>query len=92
MSQKLYFDKSDREKGFFDDIDARFAKSKNLKLALTCVPNYGHMNPMSHLAKALSERGHDVHLITVDNENKPKVEKIFENIPNVKLIFTNGPP
>ena len=63
-----------------------------MKLALTCVPTYGHMYPMSHFAKALVERGHEVFVIT-SNSNETKIEKIFEDVPKNKLqlIFTNGP-
>ena len=42
-----YIDRTDVERGYYNDVDARFSKSKNLKLALVVVPNYGHMFPMS---------------------------------------------
>ena len=49
---------TDEEKGVYDNIEMRFTKSKSLKLGLVCVGNFGHMHPMSQLAKALIERGH----------------------------------
>ena len=30
-------------------------------------------------------------MITVGNERKERVEKLFEDMPDVKLIFTEGP-
>jgi len=69
----------------------RFTKSKKLKLGLVSIPNYGHMHPLSQIAKALVDRGHEVHIITVGNETREKVEKIFESMPEVNLIFTEGP-
>ena len=49
------------------------------------------MNPMSQLAKACADRGHEVHVMTIDNETRPKIEKLYEDKPEVKLIFTQGP-
>ena len=72
-------------------IEMRFTKAKKLKLGLVCCGNYGHMHPMSQLAKELCERGHEVHVITVDNEIRDKVEKIYEGMPEANLIFTEGP-
>jgi hypothetical protein len=94
MSNKVnvaYIEQTDEERGMFDDVEMRFLKAKKLKLALVCVPNYGHMNPMSQLAKACLDRGHEVHVITVGNESRPKIEKLYESMPEVKLIFTEGP-
>ena len=91
MKVKPYIELTDQERGIFDDVESRFEKAKKLKLGLVSVPNYGHMHPMSQLAKALVDRGHEVHIITVGNEIKEKVEKIFEGMPEVNLIFTDGP-
>ena len=86
-----YIDQTDEQRGIYDDIEMKFTKSKKLKLGLVCVPSYGHMHPMSQLAKGLVERGHDVHVITNGNEAKEKVDKIYANIPGVTLIYTEGP-
>ena len=70
MKIKPYIEQKDEERGIFDDIETRFKKVKKLKLGLVCIPNYGHMYPMSQLAKALVDKGHDVHVITVGNETR----------------------
>ena len=89
---KPYIDQTDEERGTYDDIEMKFIKSKKLKLGLVSIPNYGHMHPMSQLAKGLAERGHDVHVITNGNEAKEKVDEIFADIPGVTIIYTEGPP
>ena len=58
---------------------------------MVCIGNYGHMTHIQQLSKVLVARGHDVHVITVGNERKEKIEKMFESIPGVTLIFTEGP-
>ena len=50
-------------------VDERIAKSKCLKIVCTVIPNHGHMTPISHIARALAEKGHDVTLISIGNKH-----------------------
>jgi len=56
-----------------ETLEERIAKSKNLKIALVCVPNMGHLVPISYIATALKERGHEVTVISIDNEQGKRV-------------------
>ena len=89
---KHYLNQTDEQKGFHDNIEERFLKAKKLKLALVSIPNFGHITHIHQLAKALVARGHEIHLITIGNERKEKIQKMFESLPEVSLIFTEGPP
>ena len=74
-----------------EDLNKRIEKSKNLKIACFCIPNFGHMFPMSHVAVALKNKGHDVHVITNGNQvGREKVPQIFVNT-DIPIIFTDGP-
>ena len=44
-----------------DDIE------RKLKIACAAPCLFGHFNPMCHVAKALSQKGHEVHFITNGN-------------------------
>ena len=50
------------------DWNERISKSKKLKIACVATPNYGHIFPISRIAIACQEKGHEAHLFTVDNE------------------------
>ena len=59
-------------------IEERLEKSKHLKIVCCATPNYGHMFPMSRIAIALQEKGHEVHVISVDNERgRNGIPKMF---------------
>ena len=71
-------------------IEERLEKVKHLKIVCTCTPNYGHMFPMSRIAIALQDRGHEVHVITIDNERgKNGIPKLFADT-GVQLHLTPG--
>lgn len=68
----------------------RIEKSKNLKIVCCATPNYGHMFPMSRIAIALKERGHEVHVVTVDNERgRNGIPKLYTDT-GVTLHMTPG--
>ena len=69
-----YIDQTDEQRGIYEDIEMRFLKAKKLKLGLVSIPNFGHMTHIAQLSKALLARGHDVHVITVGNERKERVQ------------------
>lgn len=72
------------------DIDERLEKAKHLKIVCAATPNYGHMFPMSRIAIALQQKGHDVHVISVDNERgRNGIPKLFED-SDVTLHLTPG--
>ena len=49
------------------------------------------MIPVSHLALALKERGHDVHFITIENSSsRTRVPALFGKM-NIPYIMTEGP-
>ena len=49
------------------------------------------MFPMSHVANALKEKGHDVHVITNGNQvGRKKVPNIIAN-SEIPIIFADGP-
>ena len=43
--------------------EERYLKSKNLKVALYSNSETGHFMPIAHIAEALLEKGHDVHVV-----------------------------
>ena len=51
-----------------ESLEERYLKSKSLKMVFVVTPNYGHFFPMSRIAVAASEKGHECHIVSVDNE------------------------
>ena len=49
-------------------IEDRIAKSKHLKVCLVGPVAFGHMFPISRIATALVERGHEVHVVSIGNK------------------------
>ena len=71
-------------------IEERLEKSKHLRIVCVATPNYGHMFPMSRIAIALQEKGHEVHVVTVDNERgRNGIPKLFDGT-DVQLHMTPG--
>lgn len=54
---------------------------KPIKIAMVCFGEMGHLIPMSQLAHALIERGHEVHFLSNnDNYNGGKASKLLTEI------------
>lgn len=51
-----------------DTLEERYIKSKTLKMVFVVTPNYGHFFPMSRIAVHAAEKGHECHIVSVDNE------------------------
>ena len=51
-----------------DSLEERMIKAKHLKMVFVVNPNYGHFFPMSRIAVAAAEKGHECHIVSVDNE------------------------
>ena len=74
-----------------ENLEDRIEKSKRLKVCLVGPPNYGHMFPISRIASALVERGHDVHVVSINNKvGAEKMPKLYEGM-GVTLHLTDGP-
>lgn len=57
---------------------------------MTVMANSGHMTPISHLAEALKDAGHDVTVVTMDNEDgRTKGKRLFEG-KGVKAVYVGG--
>jgi hypothetical protein len=70
--------------------EEKFEKAKHLKIVCAATPNFGHMFPMSRIAISLQERGHEVHVISVDNERgRNGIQKLFDG-SGVQLHLTPG--
>lgn len=68
----------------------KLEKAKHLKIVCCCTPNFGHMFPMSRIAIALQDKGHEVHVITVDNKYaREKTPKLYADT-GVTLHHTPG--
>ena len=61
------------------DIEKRFSKSKNLRIAVITLGEMGHALPCIHIADELNQRGHIVTYIT-SNYNGEKIAKMVENL------------
>ena len=62
----------------FDFQTKRVPLGQKLKICLVCIPNFGHLFPISHVARGLAEKGHDIHLVSIGNEKgKESVPKTF---------------
>ena len=58
-----------------------------MKIVLVSIPNSGHLTPLSHIAVALKERGHDVTGFTMDSENgRSKGKNSFES-KGIKMVY-----
>ena len=51
-----------------ESLEERYLKSKSLKMVFVVTPNYGHFFPMSRIAVAAAEKGHECHIVSVDNQ------------------------
>lgn len=64
-------------------------KVPKLKVACVAIGEVGHFIPVSHIADALVQRGHEVHFITNQDYNTREKAKIILNPIGVKVHFTN---
>ena len=48
-------------------IEYRLQKLQKLNIVCVATPHFGHMYPMSRIAIALKDKGHNVQLVSVDN-------------------------
>lgn len=60
-----------------------------LRIACVAIGEVGHLIPVSHIASALVERGHEVHFITNSDSFIREKAKIFLYPIGVHVHFTN---
>ena len=73
-------------------LDERIAKSKCLKVVCVVIPNNGHMTPISHIARGLQEKGHDVTFVSNGNKHgSVTVPKLLDPL-GIKHVLTEGGP
>ena len=62
-----------------NDLEQRIHKSRNLHIVLISHSDMGHMMPLYHVAAALKERGHQITIVSMDNEKgKDVCSKLFD--------------
>jgi len=66
-------------------VQERLDRVKRIRVALIAVSEWGHVVPISNLAKELQDRGHDVHIIisSYNGENIAKMLRENSKIENV---------